>query len=457
MKHGSTNIQQLIVEMLDGIAIPVKVDVSQSTLAFKIDYSNSKNAKEHYIEFIRECLRKFSKDRRTKSDQEIYALFCAIVQSSGYGKSRLVIESGKKDLNTIYCNLNSLNSGYPKSNASLLEFLRKINSVPELTLFLCLCYKRAYEIVFIEYENSELLPLNGQEGLQFSYDPFWKHVMNEFDNMARLAEDSRLKILQFFSGQQKTFSKYFQVDSLKYENDFHSSGRRNNGLVVCSNGDSFLSELVLVFDEAKSLIEVDNRGIPEYEDMSVFRNLRRAQKCLDSRNMILVFTDTLSSISNFAPAALMHPSFRPGTPAFTLLHPFYEILTYDVLAKKEIDPIRDLDDCLPLFSQGRPIWAALFNDVTTKGQEVVLDLVKFAKQKLVFESSGRLKIDEISTPSLDMLEETDYEVEDAAAIAVQAIRYGIEGVMDHSLASKLMSSYMGTGISLGSSSLLFTL
>lgn len=162
-------------------------------------------------------------------------------------------------------------------------------------------------------------------------------------------------------------------------------------------------------------------------ERSIFRNLRKAHRKLKPSNMVLIFTDTLSSLASFVPASEMDPSFRPGQ-TFNLLPPFYEILTFDVFktAFGELSE-KELEYYVKLFSQGRPLWAALYllqPDITL---ENIVALVQFAQQKLVMNRSCLPTTTE-------------------AYIAVLSVRCGIQGVLDHSLASKLMSSYMGTGI-----------
>lgn len=192
-----------------------------------------------------------------------------------------------------------------------------------------------------------------------------------------------------------------------------------NGLRIYPNGVLILSELLIVFDEAKSLLAGGSK--------SISRSLRRAQRSLGSLNVVLVFTDTLSSIPNFVPATLMDSSYRPRK-VFNLLPPFYEVLTYDAISVPKVDAEPgSIEDLVSVFSQGRPIWRAYYmQDPNLVKWSGIKDLISFARAKLTFDKSGIAALP-------------------AAKIAIMCIRCGIDGVLDHSLASDLLSSFMGTG------------
>lgn len=385
----------------------VPIDIGRALIGFGSNFSDKNHALLHYVEHVRhEIIEKYI----IESEKKVYyySLYFAVTQSSGYGKSRIMPEAGKKHLNTVYgCVRNEDYTGYPFPNSDLLTFLRNHNSVKQLSKFLIICYLVATEYLKENHQiKREHLPLS--DFLFDSFDSFWKSVIKAFNSTK--------------------FTNYMAL--FKQHQDEYAIIRKNavyrNGLL---NG-QVPSELVIVFDEAKTLLRRNKLDLMDDGSSSVFRNLRRALRQISSKNMVLVFTDTLSSISNFAPASAFDPSFRPEAE-FNLLPPFYEVLTYDslkILAESHglvIDNFDHHHHYFVVFSQGRPLWAALylhdFNDVIA-----LSELIYYARQKLSNNRDAKLN-------------------NELAIVATIAVRCGINGVLDHHLGSALMSSYMGTG------------
>lgn len=410
-----------------------RVQFSPNSKAFMTEYNDSNDAKSHYIRFVRSSFALFMYTSSDASFVQIYSLYSAIVQSSGYGKSRLVTEAAKRDLNTLYCNMNQSDQGYPLPNKNLFDFLSTKSDIESLKVFLMLCYREAFEIVRDHEEKSDFLPLYQKyplEGTSALFEGFWDIIIAKYPSA--LQEVDSLK--SFFDSQQALYVDSFIVED--QVSGYHKATVKN-GLATNSRGEIFLPELVIIFDEAKSLLEASTN-----EDRNVFRNLRAALKEIKSFNVMILFMDTLSSVSNFVPASIRDPSRRNLFIPTILLPPFYEVLTYDVLADQNDDETyKRYSDCIKLFGQGRPLWLTTYNnncDTTSNvSKEPIMALVAFAKQKLLcFESKA------LGLP-LD-INPRDAK-ENPAAIAVMSIRFGIEGVMDHTLASSLMAGHMGTG------------
>lgn len=209
-----------------------------------------------------------------------------------------------------------------------------------------------------------------------------------------------------------------------------------------------MSELVIVFDEARFLLDGDNSE-------NMFRKLISAHAKLRLKNVVLIFVDILSALSGFSPTFFHDPS-RPQRK-FKILPPFYAISTYNVCSigpdyfENQDVPITDckgnflnveanknppaqsadlerIQNLVMLFSRGRPLWGSHFRALNRLNMDAIKKAVYYAMQKLSFKSEANLVKNYFGR------------------LAAMAIRFGIWGIMDHSYATTLMSSYMATGI-----------
>lgn len=222
---------------------------------------------------------------------------------------------------------------------------------------------------------------------------------------------------KFFIDQCKISQKFF--------NDiFHSNTCVTGGYYFSSDDDArFPSELVVVFDEARFLLGRDS-------STSLFRTLRAAHRSMEFRNMILVFVDTISTISNFAPPYIYDTSYRPHRQ-FELLPVYYEIISYNSCQNQVNYENQRPGDLARLFSLGRPMWNACFFYNTVVTLPDIDNAIRFAMMKLA------------NSPSPNM------QQNHFACLAAAAIMFGVWGIMDHSVATALVSSYMGTALFLG--------
>jgi hypothetical protein len=385
-------------------------DKDTNQRAFGVAYQKAPDlgAMEHFVSHIRRnCILEIM-----DPDKNYYGLYTTVVQSSGHGKSRLVLESGLRHLNLVYaCVRRNGSNGYPLQNKRVLNFLESYGgSVDHMEKFVVACWEAALAF-YMEPEQGHsqrledgTLFLNQYKGSEFLFEEYWERVL-EYWEAYREDEEWEAAAEHFVNVQWGLTAEDY--------------GRRKDGAIVL-NGLLYMSELVIVFDEAKTLLDGGEN--------SAFRNLRRAQRKLGSKNVVLLFIDTMSTISNFTPASSMDSSQRPEE-TYKLLPPFYEIITPNTLTYKR--PEQDTSEAGELaeaFSLGRPMWTAYyFADRQSVTHQTLSRAVGFAKQKLTFcrEPKGPL--------------------DDMAVVAVFAVRFGITGVMDHSLATDLMSLYMGTG------------
>lgn len=383
-----------------------------SVEAFKVKYRHKHVALDYFEKFVKKKIF----EAYNKNPGLYHSLYFSIVQSSGFGKTRLVLEAGKTHLNVVYCCLRpSGSSGYPLCNVRVWEHLQLNNSVNAYKIFIMCTYVVACNC---KVQDPKIPPLAayenaGSESVKFL--AFWNSVIT-FAKKCKSDLSYRRRIEAFYRlGQLK-------ANSSKIDDNFYFEEKLKNG---ASN--IFLSHLLIVFDEARSLLQETDA-----DDSSIFRNLRKAQKQLHSTICALVFIDTLSSVSQFQPSRMKDPSSRPESTKFNLLPPFYEILTNDPVAEPVSETASREEKLARVLSFGRPMWLAYyFEDPCENLKLRIYDAIKFAKQKLSYVLNRE---DNLNKDSI---------------LASMAVRFGINGIMDHTLASTFMSSYLGTCVYIG--------
>jgi len=390
------------------------VDIKLSTLAFSSTYQNASLPLEHFREYIlKEMLWKNAAEQ-----QRYHSLTTSVVQSSGYGKSRILLESGRNGLNVIYACLRMPGStGYPVRNERLFNHLVAINDENKLANFLRCTFLHAV----IELSNSRTPEAFAQfQHEEPKFESFWDGAIKFYSEISR--SNGMADVRNSFD--------FIQNDMYKKLKDKPTMTRTSYELDVVGNVCLVPSELILVLDEASSLLAMKQSGGVK---LSLFRNLRRAMRLIGSQNFVLVLVDTLSSVSEFSPPSVFDPSYR-GAPGHEIFAPFYEVLTFDSCLSRgsKTKNLRARNLAL-LFAQGRPIWSAYFFNTEIADNFAmanVTDAVTFAKKKLSFSEEMALKTEESHN-------------------AVASVRFGITEIMDHSVASDLMSSYMATGVYIG--------
>ena len=386
--------------------------------AFNVDYRHSECALAYFANFVfHDILEAYNEDK----GENYHSLYFSIVQSSLFGKTRLVVKAGASKLNVAYCCVRQANSsGYPMSNQNVVSFLTSHWRVHELEIFIVCIYCVAMSFFSDKAANEEYPPLSRFEtDLNVKFSKFWGLVLEETE---KCLKDEQLK-----NRRRRTFEHYQKTIGWRKGTRAFASEIVIDGKYV-----SVPTHLLIVFDESRWLLETVN------ETASIFRNLRKANQNLGSTNCVLVFIDTLSSVSDFQPAWSKDPSHRPTDTRSLLLPPFYEILTADPLGST-LHPVANRHQMLAnIFSFGRPGWQALFfRDIARATLNDIERAVYYAKEKL----SLRFKAEPLS---------------ESAMIAVLAIRFGIIGISDYSLATSLISSHMGTGVYIGEDRLRMT-
>jgi hypothetical protein len=415
-KHFKSQNARVIVEALNKdhyrLSPFFDEDTNVSAKAFNIKYiKGTADALLHLKRFFEVQII----DQFNHRPEEFYALYTSFAQSSGYGKSRILFELGKLYFNVAYlCLREDRSTGYPPGHAIIRNILKNASFV-EMKIFIVACYLTAK--MFVEEQESAPSPPLKSLCKDFQkLDSFWQTVKANYEDLLTEDHDS------VFKGY-----RILQIEEYRKRSEWKASGETSYG--------KNLYELIIVFDEARFLIDESTSAETQ------FRLLRRAQRELSSRTVALVFVDTLSTITNFSPSKIFDPSYRPESGEFKLLPPYYELQTYvptekanelvnGSIARKilEDDKLKELG-CR--FSIGRPLWYAYYFNESNYTTSLFNKAVKFARIKLSFDISQ------------DIMKSSD------ALLAVFSVRFGAKGIMDHTMASRLMSSYMATGIYLG--------
>ena len=97
-----------IFNVIHGIPIEkeFRFDLEETISAFNLRYIQPEVALDHYRDFVRDKIMK----EYNKNPEKYHSLYFSVVQSSGYGKSRLLLEAGKRKLHTVYACLRQENS-----------------------------------------------------------------------------------------------------------------------------------------------------------------------------------------------------------------------------------------------------------------------------------------------------------------------------------------------------------
>jgi hypothetical protein len=224
--------------------------------AFSTEYRDPKGEVEDFVRFVRSCSAAYR-----KKPFYFLAPYVSVVQSSGYGKTRLMLQSSHHIRTMYVCMRPKSATGFPeRSNAAMAALFGNLNTKDADTYSFELA--RKFELCW--YSAVQNLPEPG------------KGCVNA----------SRFQC-------EEMATQVWNLDAVRID-----TSRASNELVL------------LIFDEARVTLAEDVEGI------SQFRLIRRAlwmySQSNSNKNPILaIFIDTSSTIQNFAPSSLHDPSLRP--------------------------------------------------------------------------------------------------------------------------------------------------
>ncbi|KAG2095463.1 uncharacterized protein F5147DRAFT_718410 [Suillus discolor] len=313
-----------------------------------------------------------------------YAKFCSIVQSSGTGKSRLMIELRNKGVIVLYMNLRDRSDpGFPMRDLVPARILTEDTdcTAAEYTARCCAFFTAIFQT--LQEDLSGKLP-RLRSG---NPDPVIKSWNDQMCNMRSNARD------EFF---QKVHSRYEEetaaklgsmsltgnkIVAPKLEGESFVTTSYNNMLMVLQrilteNRDQVSNhdpKLVIAFDEAHPLSNMSKKGFrPSH---IIGRTINCYSKNSDA-SVWVVFASTTSQVADFSAPQSIHDSLRVAV-AGQLLYPPYTHLGWD----QNADPLSGtLANNVASFDHivgfGRPLWKSLV------GKRTISEVLELAAQKL---------------------------------------------------------------------------
>ena len=285
---------------------------------------------QRFKEYICNCLATFQKNSFT-----YLAPYVALVQSSGYGKSRLLRETAKEFVTLYVCFRGISVSGYPRrtvlAEQALFGGLGNIKNRDEYV-------HKLEKRLGLLCRNAVLLKSQLVDSDQF-VEESTNQVVDESDRIIN--------------------SALFPSERLAHLWELKEVGAE---AVV----DVQESPMILALDEAKELLD------PVYElGVSKFRLLRAALRLFSEKDenkkykLIAVFVDTHSKIHNFTPNLQDDYSAREGSALdemefknMKLFHPFIIGETFDLFFKEHVhEDLSQLISSTEYLRAGRPLVA----------------------------------------------------------------------------------------------------
>jgi len=363
--------------------------------------------------YIHNCIADYHRreDPANKQDakakmQNYYSPYVALVQSSGFGKSRLLQELAETDYLVYVSFRHPKAAGHPPRTEPLASSLLSqysgqfLDDSESLHSWKCFLFSVIDEIV---RENGRCFPYRSMETYELHH--YTKEELKQ--NIESLK------------------------GSMEAGNDLFKSGRA----------------ILFALDEARALLEQKTLN-----DSDAFRTFRRAMKFIaDEFKMIKIFgilTDTSSRVANFAPEYTKDTSAR--TFGAALFRPYFCLATADVVSfvKPSTEPDfyknvsqrnREANTRIEILCKGRPLWASYANtmfDGKMGENTIEQSLVLLALNKLVYPEH------------FENVEKMNFTITEVQKLAVLTCRLGLEISHLAKETSELVSSHMATLINI---------
>jgi hypothetical protein len=297
---------------------------------------------------------------------EYFAPYTAIVQSSGFGKSRLVCEYGRQKSFTFYVCLRSKDStGYPRRSHithSLKPDLSRLKSLvpPNIAMtvyYICFFASCLWELPSkMDYKSFLDQQLRCESEYFFAGKQFWEPIRQRWQIMLKhcLFGFESHDNYELIGGQSIGKALFFLNMAI---------GRIGK----------LPNPILFIFDEANALVDASVSEKPYLHymccAMSHFPNHSSVQ-------IVGSFLDTFASISTFLPSEIPDPSLR----YITGIKRFDSFLAFGFpVATETVDPDKDPDTSFLVF--GRYLWRSLSKE----------SLLPVAAAKLLCQTEGTLK------------------------------------------------------------------
>ncbi|GBC09551.1 hypothetical protein RclHR1_08980001 [Rhizophagus clarus] len=374
-------------------------DFRYASIAFDREFEDNSKFFIYFQKYIDECHRK-SKDT--------YMPYLTVLQSSGYGKSRLVKEYANY-VYTLYLNLGIDRNCFPRPSVYAKHFIDSFvkSKDPQIwfNTFLAKAVSLIKEKQGSNYSNPSQfwvwqLSDNGKS--------IWKTAI-DIANMHEILGKNDPDLITLIRSDAGYLRKNF--------NDINSEVK-----------------ILLCIDEGRTLLEYKNNET----HMSLFRCWRRALRDnrWRARGLFSVILDTTSRLSNFAPSLRDDPTIKSINDSRKIFMPFIDITTFNILTDSSGNYYNRL------FSKGRPCWKAL-KDAYCEGLDSeendiyawdkVIDLVKAKVQ-----GGGELLVEEIN------MDESYEERKTLTSVAILASLCSVDISPSMHFASNLIGSHLGT-------------
>ncbi|KAH7902988.1 hypothetical protein BJ138DRAFT_1120865 [Hygrophoropsis aurantiaca] len=329
----------------------LRIDViSQFNRPFIRPYNGA--AVDGFIEYLKTNNRKFSQGN-------YYGKFCAIIQSSGTGKSRLIVELRHRKVIVIYMDLRSVNdNGFPERDDIPATILTEEFGFDKDVYFARCCHflEALFKAIQTEFQS---VPRDAKPESVGDFIRNWNEGMCSMGSRSRATFFDRVR------------AAYNQIPSTAASSVVAAYENMLNALqhIIKSNTDE--PQLVIAFDEAHTL----NQGRNDFSPMHMLcRAISEYSRFCQpqSESVWVVFVSTTFDIANFSvPPATIQNSAR-FVVAGELLFPPYVQLGWDQGAAALGDvATKDVSRVDHIIRFGRPLWTSI-NDMDPQGMSGVI-------------------------------------------------------------------------------------
>ncbi|KDR72947.1 hypothetical protein GALMADRAFT_228637 [Galerina marginata CBS 339.88] len=297
----------------------------------------------------------------------IYGRYCAIIQSSGMGKSRTVDELGQSHL-SIPINLRDATStGYPAADHEVRNFLTRIGTKKETR------QRASYFIEALFLHTNEVLA-------HFDPELSIENLASQFRTCMTAGQTMQ---------QHNYFRTTFYLSVVTIADELMKGGFRVKEPTSESTSDNY-PLLILVFDEAQTLMNRDEIGQPTWSNLTVIQDVLRSLVHFPVFSLFLSTTCTGEFCQSTAP---LHndPSSRIHWKVSKSIEPYTDF-GFDKLAsvkRVSLDGSWNLENVTQdrhISCLGRPLFGSFYG----AGDDSVKDgIVDFAIQKLLRTSKNK--------------------------------------------------------------------
>ncbi|KAL1918565.1 uncharacterized protein VTP21DRAFT_3225 [Calcarisporiella thermophila] len=313
--------------------------------AFNTDYIDPHFAVERFIKYMLWC----HKEWRRFSQRVVP--FISLVQSSGYGKTRMISQIAKSVHVLYICKRNPGSTGFPPASP-LVDWVFKqleVDNENDIQMFAVIMLAAAEEIEKLHMKPDEFWKMQIEQRLDC--EQFWSRIKNRYESYT-------------VDEASKAAAKNAMLDSSFLNNHHIGKGIGKIRLLCC------LDEAHELFDKGKGSAQMDYS--------MKFRMWRRGIRYLRWEGLFSVCLSTSGKINNFFPKFELDSSAREAD--FTLFQPFFDVAMTDALARNM--PENPTPHQLALY--GRPLFGALLSKKSD-----LKDIVLLARTKLMGTSGDK--------------------------------------------------------------------